>query len=105
MADELRRRQDDLVPLIISETGATAQVGSRMQVPIAIERFERYALGAMKNLDIPLVPAPTAATPLAPGGLIGALAHRQPVGVVACISPYNFNGLTTSARKILSEHP
>ncbi|MFM7685105.1 MAG: aldehyde dehydrogenase family protein, partial [Actinomycetota bacterium] len=29
-------------------------------------------------------------TPLAPGGLIGALAHRQPVGVVACISPYNF---------------
>ena len=90
VADELRRRQDDLVPLIISETGATAQVGSRMQVPIAIERFERYALGAMKNLDIPLVPAPTAATPLAPGGLIGALAHRQPVGVVACISPYNF---------------
>ena len=90
VADELRRRQDDLVPLIISETGATAQVGSRMQVPIAIERFERYAQGAMKNLDIPLVPAPTAATPLAPGGLIGALAHRQPVGVVACISPYNF---------------
>lgn len=90
VADELRRRQDDLVPLIISETGATAQVGSRMQVPIAIERFERYALGAMKNIDIPLAPAPTAATPLAPGGLIGALAHRQPVGVVACISPYNF---------------
>ena len=90
VADELRRRQDDLVPLIISETGATAQVGSRMQVPIAIERFERYALGAMKNLYIPLAPAPTAATPLAPGGLIGALAHRQPVGVVACISPYNF---------------
>jgi acyl-CoA reductase-like NAD-dependent aldehyde dehydrogenase len=27
---------------------------------------------------------------LAPGGLIGAVALRQPVGVVACISPYNF---------------
>jgi len=30
------------------------------------------------------------ATPLAPGGLIGALARRQPVGVVACITSYNF---------------
>ena len=31
------------MPLIISETGATATVGSRMQVPVAIERFQRYA--------------------------------------------------------------
>jgi acyl-CoA reductase-like NAD-dependent aldehyde dehydrogenase len=30
------------------------------------------------------------ATPLAAGGLIGGLGLRQPVGVVACISPYNF---------------
>ncbi len=30
------------------------------------------------------------ATPLAPGGLIGAVAVRQPVGVVACITSYNF---------------
>jgi acyl-CoA reductase-like NAD-dependent aldehyde dehydrogenase len=90
VADRLRERQDELVPLIISETGATVQVGSRMQVPVAIERFERYARAATRNLDIPLPPAPTASTPLAPGGLIGAVVHRQPVGVVACISPYNF---------------
>jgi acyl-CoA reductase-like NAD-dependent aldehyde dehydrogenase len=30
------------------------------------------------------------ATPLAAGGLIGGVVQRQPVGVVACISPYNF---------------
>jgi acyl-CoA reductase-like NAD-dependent aldehyde dehydrogenase len=29
-------------------------------------------------------------TPLAPGGLINAIARRQPVGVVACITSYNF---------------
>ena len=87
---KLRERAADLVPLIISETGATATVGSRMQVPVAIERFERYARGAMKDLNIPLAPSPTQATPLAPGGLIGAVVNRQPVGVVACISPYNF---------------
>lgn len=90
VADRLRERQGDLVPLIISETGATAQVGSRMQVPVAIERFERYAKGALNDLSIPLTPSPVATTPLAPGGLIGALVNRQPVGVVACISPYNF---------------
>jgi len=90
VADRLRERQGDLVPLIISETGATAQVGSRMQVPIAIERFERYAKGALHDLSIPLTPSTVATTPLAPGGLIGALVNRQPVGVVACISPYNF---------------
>jgi acyl-CoA reductase-like NAD-dependent aldehyde dehydrogenase len=90
VGDRLRERQADLVPLIISETGATALVGSRMQVPVAIERFERYARDASKDLDIALKPSPTAATPLAAGGLIGAMVHRQPVGVVACISPYNF---------------
>ena len=90
VADRLRERQGELVPLIISETGATAQVGSRMQVPVAIERFERYARGALRDLSIPLTPSPTPSTPLAPGGLIGALVNRQPVGVVACISPYNF---------------
>ena len=35
-------------------------------------------------------PQVAVATPLAPGGLISALALRQPVGVVACITSYNF---------------
>lgn len=90
VADKLIERQSTLVPLIISETGATAMVGSRMQVPVAIERFERYAKAAARSLDIPLPPSPMQATPLAAGGLIGGVVHRQPVGVVACISPYNF---------------
>ena len=54
--DRLVQLQPDLVPLIISETGATATVGSRMQVPVAIERFERYARDAGKNIGIPLPP-------------------------------------------------
>lgn len=90
VAEKLKERAEGLVPLIISETGATALVGSRMQVPVAIERFERYAKGAMKDLNIPLAPSQIGATPLAAGGLIGAVVNRQPVGVVACISPYNF---------------
>ena len=70
-----------------------------MQVPVAIERFQRYGRDATKDLRTFLPPSPMAATPLAPGGLIGAVVNKQPVGVVACISPYNFP-LTNQAGKI-----
>lgn len=88
--EKLAERREALVPLIVSETGATAQVGSKMQVPVAITRFRDYAEMAIRDHDIPLRPSPVPATPLAPGGLIGAMVARQPVGAVATISPYNF---------------
>jgi len=90
VAEKLAERQGDLVPMIIAETGATAMVGSRMQVPVAIERFLRYGRDASKDIRIALPPSPMQATPLAAGGLMSAVVNRQPVGVVACISPYNF---------------
>jgi acyl-CoA reductase-like NAD-dependent aldehyde dehydrogenase len=86
----VRDRLEDLVPLVISETGCTATVGRQMQVPVAASRFDRYALGALEPSIIPLPPQEMPGTPLAPGGLMGALARRAPVGVVACITPYNF---------------
>src|ERR1035437_10990743 len=46
-----------------------------------------------------LPPIAPSATPLAPGGLVSALAYRQPVGVVAAIASYNFP-LTNLAGKI-----
>jgi acyl-CoA reductase-like NAD-dependent aldehyde dehydrogenase len=88
--DALRAQAEELVPLIISETGATVSVGSALQVPQAYARFDRYARTTTDSLTVALPPQEIATTPLAPGGLIGAVALRQPVGVVACISPYNF---------------
>ncbi|TVR26240.1 MAG: aldehyde dehydrogenase family protein [Ilumatobacter sp.] len=90
VARRLAERQADLIPLVTAETGATSRVSTSMQLPVAIERFERYARAADRSLDVPLPPSPAPSTPLAPGGLIGAVVNRQPVGVVACISPYNF---------------
>jgi acyl-CoA reductase-like NAD-dependent aldehyde dehydrogenase len=90
IADAVRERQKDLLPLIIAETGATLSVGSALQVPQCVARFERYARGAMQDIDIPLPPQAVPTTPLAPGGLIGAVALREPVGVVTCITSYNF---------------
>src|SRR2546422_869752 len=49
-----------------------------------------YARRATRALDIPLPPQDMPTTPLAPGGLISGIGVRAPVGVVACISPYNF---------------
>ena len=95
----IRARNDELVPLVIAETGATASVGSRMQVPVCADRFERFSRDIRHVQESMLPPIATAATPLAPGGLISALAYRQPVGVVAAIASYNFP-LTNMAGKV-----
>lgn len=89
-ASAIRARAAELLPLVIAETGATAAVGSRMQVPVAADRFDRYSRDLRHVAQRSLVPQVAPTTPLAPGGLINALAVRQPVGVVACITSYNF---------------
>ncbi len=89
-ADLLRSRVSELVPLVQAETGATQRVTETMQVPTCVDRLRRYARGAMEPATIPLPPGETMTTALAPGGLMSAIAVRQPVGVVACITPYNF---------------
>jgi acyl-CoA reductase-like NAD-dependent aldehyde dehydrogenase len=90
VADAMRDKFDDLLPLVIAETGCTAVVGKQMQVPQARVRFETYSRMAYDSNVIPLPPMEMPGTALAPGGLMGAIARRQPVGAVAAITPYNF---------------
>jgi acyl-CoA reductase-like NAD-dependent aldehyde dehydrogenase len=99
LADAFERRIPDLVPLVQAETGATMRVARTLQVTQCAIRFRRYAQLAMQDHDVPLPPSVMPNTALAKGGLIGALAARQPVGVVACITPYNFP-LTNMAGKV-----
>src|SRR3954462_12044141 len=89
-ADAMKDRSAPLLPLVIAETGCTATVGKQMQVPQARVRFETYSRMAYESNVIPLPPMEMPATALAPGGLMGAIARRQPVGAVAAITPYNF---------------
>lgn len=89
-ADGIKARFEHLLPLVIAETGCTTTVGKQMQVPTAWTRFETYARLALESHDIPLPPQEMPATALAPGGLMGAMVRRAPVGTVACITPYNF---------------
>ncbi|MEV4441734.1 aldehyde dehydrogenase family protein [Streptomyces sp. NPDC049577] len=90
MADLIVEHSEELLPLLQAETGATTRVTSTVQLPVAVERFRRYARGALEPDVVPLAPKPVPTGPLAPGGLIGAVALRRPVGVVACITSYNF---------------
>ena len=90
LADALAAQADDLVPLVQAETGATMRVAKTMQVPQTVDRFRRYARGAHEQMSIPLPPTEMPSTALAPGGLLGTVVERRPVGVVAAITPYNF---------------
>jgi acyl-CoA reductase-like NAD-dependent aldehyde dehydrogenase len=97
VADELDKRREELVPLVQAETGATMRVTTTMQVPTAATRFRRYA--QVEANIVPLPPAVMPTTALAPGGIISAIEHRAPVGVVACITSYNFP-MTNMAGKL-----
>ena len=88
-AEILTERADEYVALSQAETGATLATVRPLHIGVATARFQRYAAGAMEPVDIPLAPAMTESTPLARGGLTGAVAVRQPVGVVTCITSYN----------------
>ncbi|MBC3842841.1 aldehyde dehydrogenase family protein [Streptacidiphilus sp. 4-A2] len=90
IADAVLAHAEDFVPLLQAETGSTIRVASSMQLPVVADRFRRYARGALESGTTPLAPQPVAASPLAPGGLTSAVAVRRPVGVVGCITSYNF---------------
>ena len=98
-ADLLDERYPELVPLVQAETGATLRVTKQMQVPQAGARLRRYAQGINEELEIPVRPGIMPTTALAPGGIIGGVARRAPVGVVAAITSYNFP-MTNTAGKI-----
>ncbi|MEU9390528.1 aldehyde dehydrogenase family protein [Streptomyces sp. NPDC048324] len=70
-----------------AETGATSATARAMQVGVGMARFRRYARVEPAEWAIP--PQINDAGPMGKAGVMGALAVRQPVGVVACITSYN----------------
>jgi acyl-CoA reductase-like NAD-dependent aldehyde dehydrogenase len=97
-AEAVRAELPALVGLVQAETGATMRVAKTMQLPAVADRFERYSRGALEDLTVALPPAEMPATALAPGGLMGAVVERRPVGVVACITPYNFPAVNCAGK-------
>jgi acyl-CoA reductase-like NAD-dependent aldehyde dehydrogenase len=89
VADVIAKHADEYAAIAQAETGATSATVKALQINIAVQRFRRYAKGALEQTDIPLPPTVSESTPLSKGGLTGALVIRQPVGVITCITSYN----------------
>ncbi|MFD9908762.1 aldehyde dehydrogenase family protein [Streptomyces sp. NPDC059063] len=87
----IRERADELVPLVRAETGVPTRVVKSVHLPALAECFRRYARAALEPDTVPFAPHPVTASPLAPGGLIGAAAVRRPLGVVACVTASHFS--------------
>ncbi|MEU5315362.1 aldehyde dehydrogenase family protein [Streptomyces sp. NPDC021056] len=86
-ADVIRSRFVEYAELAQAETGATTGTARAMQVGVAAARFQRYARVEPAEWAIP--PQINEAGPMGRAGIMGALAVRQPVGVVTCITSYN----------------
>ncbi len=97
VADVMDAQRDELIPVVQAETGATMRTTKTMQVGQAGARFRYYARPI--DVMVPLPPAVMPTTALAPGGIVGAVEHRAPVGVVACFAAYNVP-ITNMAGKI-----
>ncbi|MEV6163913.1 aldehyde dehydrogenase family protein [Streptomyces sp. NPDC052052] len=85
----MRRDLVDHAALAQAESGATTATARGMQVAVGAGRFHRYAKGALEPVEQPIAPQINEAGPMGRAGVFGALAVRQPVGVVTCITSYN----------------
>ncbi|MER5184614.1 aldehyde dehydrogenase family protein [Streptomyces sp. NPDC002896] len=88
-ADEIQRNFASYADVAQAESGATTGTARGMQVGVSVARFRRYAKGALEPVETPLPPQINEAGPMGKAGVMGALAVRQPVGVVTCITSYN----------------
>jgi len=96
-ADAFRREMGDLVDLTIAETGAVRRVAETQQVGAVAARLAANAALARGAFETGLPPRAT----VGPTGtsLSSGVVVREPVGVVACITPANFP-MTNCAGKI-----
>ena len=88
LADVIDQMAPSWLDLVQAETGSVTSIAKSLQVggPM-IERFRYYSNPI--NVDTDIAPMPADKGALGPAGLIAATVKRQPVGVVACITPYN----------------
>ena len=96
-AERFRSQMDGLVELTINETGAVKPVAVSQQVGAVPLRLAKFAELAESAGEEALPPRPLTG----PGarGIAAGLVVREPVGVVACITPFNFP-MTNCAGKI-----
>nr|WP_107905947.1 aldehyde dehydrogenase family protein [Streptomyces chartreusis] len=86
-ADIIHGHLGPYAELAQAETGATTGTARGMQVGVGAARFRRYA--RVEPAEWAVAPQINDAGPMGKAGVMGALAVRQPVGVVTCVTSYN----------------
>lgn len=86
--DGLMARKADIMRLIVEEAGSTIGIGEMIQFGMPMNHVKYFVEAGAQNRDIP---APVGVAPGANGpSFVGSIVRREPVGVVAAITPYNF---------------
>lgn len=86
--DGLMARKADIMRLIVEEAGSTIGIGEMIQFGMPMGHAKYFVEAGSRNRDLP---APIGVAPGANGpSLVGGIVRREPVGVVAAITPYNF---------------
>lgn len=87
--DAIERRSDEIIRLIVAEAGSTQMLAQFLQYGIPMEHartaIELSSRPAITPLPVETAPAADGSTTLGAGVMV-----RDPVGVVAAITPYNF---------------
>ncbi len=96
-AEAFRREMGSLVDLTIAETGAVRRVAEPQQVGAVALRLSANAALARSAFETAMPPRDL--PPHLGPGLVSGLVVREPVGVVACITPSNFP-MTNCAGKL-----
>jgi acyl-CoA reductase-like NAD-dependent aldehyde dehydrogenase len=86
-AEIIGERFGPYAELAQAETGATTGTARALQVGVGAARFRRYARVEPAEWAVP--PQINEAGPMGRAGVMGAVAVRQPVGVVTCVTSYN----------------
>jgi acyl-CoA reductase-like NAD-dependent aldehyde dehydrogenase len=86
MADILQSRHDELRKLIVAETGTTGMITDAIQCGGAIGIGHYNAEQVQSLVEWVEASPPTGG----PSGMAGSALVREPVGVVAAITPFNF---------------
>jgi acyl-CoA reductase-like NAD-dependent aldehyde dehydrogenase len=96
-AEVFEREKASLVDLTMAETGALRVVAETQQIGAVGLRLAKYGGLASTPTQEPLPPQVLSGRQGT--GIASGMAQREPVGVVACITPYNFP-MTNCAGKI-----
>ena len=94
-AKRFRKAMPGLVDLTIAETGAVRAVAEPQQVGAVALRLEKYADLAAASPEEAMPPRDLPRGP----GIAAGVVVREPIGVVACITPFNFP-MTNCAGKV-----